>query len=128
MHMLGAGPPDRTPRDPSEYPLGVYYRLMAHGYHDNKDAYLKRLRRVEGQIRGLHRMVEDDVYCIDILTQVSAATSALQGVAVALVEDHLNHCVRDAVAGAADGSETGQARAEEKVAEATAAITRLLKS
>ena len=101
---------------------------MAHGYHDNKDAYLKRLRRIEGQIRGLQRMVEDDVYCIDILTQVSAAKSALQGVAVGLVEDHLSHCVADAVSGAADGTDGGQAHARGKVAEASAAITRLLKS
>lgn len=101
---------------------------MAHGYDENKVAYLKRLRRIEGQIRGLQRMIEDDVYCIDILTQVSAAKSALQGVAVGLVEDHLNHCVREAVVGAADGTETGQARADEKVSEATAAITRLLKT
>jgi len=101
---------------------------MSHGYEDNKDAYLKRLRRIEGQIRGLHRMVEDDVYCIDILTQVSAAKSALQSVAVGLVEDHLGHCVRDAVTGAATGTPDGQAQAEAKVAEASAAITRLLKS
>jgi DNA-binding FrmR family transcriptional regulator len=101
---------------------------MAHGYHDNKDAYLKRLRRIEGQVRGLHRMVEEDVYCIDILTQVSAVRSALQGVAVGLVDDHLGHCVRDAVAGAADGTDEGRATAEDKVTEATAAITRLLKS
>ncbi|MGN6252638.1 MAG: metal-sensitive transcriptional regulator [Marmoricola sp.] len=101
---------------------------MEPGYHDTKDAYLKRLRRIEGQVRGLQRMVEDDVYCIDILTQVSAARSALQAVATGLVQDHLDHCVRHAVEGAADGTQDGQARAAEKVAEAGAAITRLLKS
>jgi DNA-binding FrmR family transcriptional regulator len=98
------------------------------GYHDHKADYLKRLRRIEGQVRGLQRMVDEDVYCIDILTQVSAVKSALQSVSVGLVEDHLGHCVQDAVAGAASGDDDGRARAEEKVAEASAAITRLLKS
>lgn len=92
-----------------------------HGYYDDKAAYLARLRRIEGQVRGLHRMVDEDVYCIDILTQVSAVTKALQGVAVGLVEDHLGHCVRDAV-------EAGGASADEKVAEASAAIARLLRT
>jgi CsoR family transcriptional regulator, copper-sensing transcriptional repressor len=91
------------------------------GYHDNKAAYLARLRRIEGQVRGLHRMVEEDTYCIDVLTQVSAVTKALQGVAVGLVEDHLSHCVRDAVA-------EGGAGADAKVAEATQAIARLLRT
>jgi DNA-binding FrmR family transcriptional regulator len=91
------------------------------GYHDDKAAYLTRLRRIEGQVRGLQRMVDEDVYCLDILTQVSAVNKALQGVAVGLVEDHLGHCVRDA--GAA-GGETADA----KVAEATAAIARLLRT
>jgi DNA-binding FrmR family transcriptional regulator len=91
------------------------------GYHDSKAAYLTRLRRIEGQVRGLQRMVDEDTYCIDILTQVSAVNKALQSVAVGLVEDHLNHCVRDAVA--AGGSE-----ADAKVAEATAAIARLLRT
>jgi DNA-binding FrmR family transcriptional regulator len=99
-----------------------------HGYHDHKDDYLKRLRRIEGQVRGLQRMVEEDVYCIDILTQVSAVKSALQGVAVGLVEDHLSHCVSDAIAGAADGSESGRKNADAKVSEAGTAIARLLKS
>jgi len=106
------------------------------GYSDHKAAYLTRLRRIEGQVRGLQRMVEEDVYCIDILTQVSAVKSALQGVSVGLVEDHLGHCVQDAVAGAvtdaASGDADGRARAEEqvaaKIAEASNAITRLLKS
>ena len=97
------------------------------GYHDRKADYLKRLRRIEGQVRGLQRMVDEDTYCIDIITQVSAVKSALQSVSVGLVEDHLDHCVRDAVAGAASGAD-GQALAQAKVAEASAAITRLLKS
>ncbi|CAN5529251.1 metal-sensitive transcriptional regulator [soil metagenome] len=92
-----------------------------HGYHDNKPAYLARLRRIEGQVRGLQRMVDEDVYCIDILTQVSAVNKALQGVAVGLVEDHLGHCVRDAVA-------AGGTEADAKVAEASAAIARLLRT
>ena len=92
-----------------------------HGYHDNKAAYLTRLRRIEGQVRGLQRMVDDDVYCIDILTQVSAVNKALQSVAVGLVEDHLGHCVRDAVA-------AGGTEADAKVAEASAAIARLLRT
>jgi DNA-binding FrmR family transcriptional regulator len=92
-----------------------------HGYHDNKAAYLARLRRIEGQVRGLQRMVDEDTYCIDILTQVSAVNKALQGVAVGLVEDHLGHCVRDAVA-------SGGTEADAKVAEASAAIARLLRT
>ena len=64
-----------------------------HGYTPNKDRYLTRLRRIEGQVRGLQKMVDDDKYCIDILTQVSAVTSALQSVALGLLEDHLGHCV-----------------------------------
>ena len=91
------------------------------GYHDDKPAYLARLRRIEGQVRGLQRMVDEDVYCIDILTQVSAVNKALQSVAVGLVEDHLGHCVRDAVA-------AGGTEADDKVAEASAAIARLLRT
>jgi CsoR family transcriptional regulator, copper-sensing transcriptional repressor len=103
--------------------MGVYAGSVpqTHGYHDNKAAYLARLRRIEGQVRGLHRMVDEDTYCIDVLTQVSAVTKALQGVAVGLVEDHLGHCVRDAV-------EAGGVSADEKVAEASAAIARLLRT
>ena len=91
------------------------------GYIDDKDRLLKRLRRVEGQVRGLQRLVENDTYCIDVLTQVSAATKALQAVAVELVEDHLSHCVADAVHAGGD-------EADEKVQEATAAIARLLRT
>jgi DNA-binding FrmR family transcriptional regulator len=91
------------------------------GYTQDKDAYLKRLRRIEGQVRGLQRMVDEDVYCIDVLTQVSAVTRALQAVALGLLEDHLAHCVTQAV-------EQGGPEAEEKVREAAAAISRLVKS
>jgi DNA-binding FrmR family transcriptional regulator len=91
-----------------------------HGYHDNKAAHLKRLRRIEGQVRGLQRMVEQDSYCIDILTQVSAMTKALQAVALGLLDDHLAHCVRDAVDSGVD--------ADEKLSEASAAIARLVRS
>ena len=65
------------------------------GYTMNKDDYLKRLRRIEGQVRGLQRMVDEDTYCIDVLTQVSAATKALQSVAVGLLDEHVRHCVRE---------------------------------
>lgn len=92
-----------------------------HGYSGDKQAYLTRLRRVEGQIRGLQRMVEEDAYCIDVLTQVSAATRALQAVALGLLEDHIGHCVAAAVS-------TGGPEAEEKVKEASAAIARLVRS
>ncbi|MEU9832545.1 metal-sensitive transcriptional regulator [Streptosporangium sp. NPDC048047] len=92
-----------------------------HGYSGDKQAYLTRLRRIEGQIRGLQRMVEEDSYCIDILTQVSAATRALQAVALGLLEDHIRHCVADAING-------GGPEAEEKVKEASAAIARLVRS
>jgi DNA-binding FrmR family transcriptional regulator len=92
-----------------------------HGYTANKQDYLKRLRRVEGQIRGLQKMVGDDKYCIDILTQVSAATRALQSVALGLLEDHLGHCVTEA---AAEGGDVAAA----KVREASDAIARLVKS
>jgi DNA-binding FrmR family transcriptional regulator len=91
------------------------------GYAGEKDAVLKRLRRVEGQVRGLQRMVEQDSYCIDVLTQVSAATKALQAVALTLLEDHLSHCVAHA---AAEGGDVAQ----EKVREASAAIARLVRS
>ncbi|WP_240740025.1 metal-sensitive transcriptional regulator [Leucobacter triazinivorans] len=92
----------------------------AHGYIGHKDELLKRLRRAEGQVRGVHRMVENDEYCIDILTQVSAATKALERVALALLDDHLRHCVASA---AADGGEV----AAEKLHEASAAIARLVR-
>ena len=92
-----------------------------YGYTHNKNSYLIRLRRIEGQIRGLQRMVEEDKYCIDILTQVAAATKALQSVALGLLEEHLSHCVVDAVA---EGGDT----ATDKVREASEAIARLVRS
>ena len=91
------------------------------GYTADKELVLKRLRRIEGQVRGLQRMVEDDRYCIDILEQVSAATRALQSVALVLMEEHLGHCVSDAV-------KVGGDEAETKLAEASAAIARLVRS
>ena len=92
-----------------------------HGYAANKDAVLKRLHRIEGQVRGLTRMVESDTYCIDILTQISAATRALQAVALGLLDDHLSHCVADAIT-------AGGGEADAKVAEASDAIRRLVRS
>ncbi|MEW1656821.1 MULTISPECIES: metal-sensitive transcriptional regulator [unclassified Streptomyces] len=92
-----------------------------HGYAKQKDAHIKRLRRIEGQIRGLQRMLEEDVYCIDILTQVSASTKGLQSFGLQLLEEHLRHCVADA---AAKGPEAIDA----KVQEATKAIERMLRS
>ena len=91
------------------------------GYTMHKDDYLKRLRRVEGQVRGLQRMVADDEYCIDILTQVSAATKALQSVAIGLLDEHIRHCVVNAAA-------TGDEEAAKLIDEATSAIERLVKS
>lgn len=91
------------------------------GYDSKKEDLQRRLRRVEGQVQGLQRMVDQDRYCIDVLTQISAATKALQSVAVGLLEDHLRHCVAEAVA-------QGGREADDKVAEATAAVQRLLKS
>ena len=93
----------------------------AHGYTGNKAAYLRRLKRIEGQARGLQRMVESDVYCIEILTQVSAMTKALESFALAMLEEHLSHCVVKA-------AQAGGAEAEAKVAEASAAIARLVRS
>jgi CsoR family transcriptional regulator, copper-sensing transcriptional repressor len=91
------------------------------GYTDRKAAVQARLRRIEGQVRGLHRMVDDDAYRIDVLTQISAATRALQGVALELLEGHLSHCVREAI-------DAGGPDAEHKVSEASAAIARLVRS
>lgn len=92
-----------------------------HGYHHQKDEHLKRLRRIEGQIRGLQRLVDEDVYCIDILTQVSASTKALQSFALQLLEEHLRHCVADAAV-------KGGTEIDAKVEEATKAIARLLRT
>lgn len=94
---------------------------LMNGYTGHTDDLLKRLRRAEGQVRGIARMVEDDKYCIDILTQVSAATKALETVALSLLADHLSHCVAEA---AAEGGEV----AEQKIREANEAISRLVRS
>lgn len=91
------------------------------GYAQDKEDLLKRLRRAEGQVRGIHRMVEEDTYCIDVLTQVSAATKALETVALALLEDHLAHCV-------AEAAREGGTVADDKIREASAAIARLVRS
>jgi CsoR family transcriptional regulator, copper-sensing transcriptional repressor len=87
------------------------------GYIESKDALLRRLSRVEGQVRGIRGMVDDEAYCIDVLTQIAAATKALDGVAVQLLADHTSHCVRDAVG-------EGGSKADEKVAELVAAVER----
>jgi DNA-binding FrmR family transcriptional regulator len=91
------------------------------GYTKRREDVQRRLRRIEGQIRGLQRMVDEDAYCIDVLTQISAATKALQSVALELLTDHLDHCVREAVT-------RGGPEADDKVAEASAAIARLVRS
>jgi DNA-binding FrmR family transcriptional regulator len=91
------------------------------GYTEGKDDLLKRLRRIEGQVRGVQRMVGEDVYCIDVLTQISAATRALEAVALGLLEDHLHHCVAAAVASGGPGG-------DEKLSEAAAAVRRLVRS
>jgi CsoR family transcriptional regulator, copper-sensing transcriptional repressor len=96
--------------------------MVSPGYHDDKAAVLARLKRIEGQVRGLQRMVENDTYCIDVLTQVSAATRALQSVAVHLLDDHLRHCVAHAIQ-SDDATETDRI-----ITEATKAIERLVKS
>jgi DNA-binding FrmR family transcriptional regulator len=90
------------------------------GYAGAKDDYLKRLRRVEGQVRGLQRMVDEDTYCIDVLTQVAAVTKALQAVSLGLLEDHLSHCV-------AEAARRDDTEAQEKIREATDAIARLVR-
>jgi DNA-binding FrmR family transcriptional regulator len=105
----------------SERPVNPDEHTGPHGYISNKDDYLKRLRRIEGQARGLQGMVSDEKYCIDILTQVSAITSALQSVALGLLNDHLNHCVLDAAARGGD-------EADAKIQEAFEAIKRLVRS
>ena len=91
------------------------------GYLTRKDDYLKRMKRIEGQVRGIERMIGDEKYCIDILTQVSAVTKALQAVALGLVDEHLSHCVLDA-------ARTGGPEAEIKLREASEAIARLVRS
>lgn len=93
----------------------------AHGYISDKDRYLARLKRIEGQARGIHRMVDEEQYCIDILTQISALTNALRNVASGLLDDHIKHCVVDA-------ARLGGEEAELKIKEVTDAVARLVKS
>ena len=95
--------------------------MKSPGYSENKAAVQKRLRRIEGQVRGLQRMVDDDTYCIDVLTQISAATKALQAVALELLGDHLGHCVSEAIS-------AGGPDAQAKIREASDAIGRLVRS
>ncbi|WP_321170582.1 metal-sensitive transcriptional regulator [Streptomyces sp. Je 1-369] len=122
-----AVPTPGAPEAPSDQAQGQAQALAqsqaheVHGYHKQKDEHLKRLRRIEGQIRGLQRMVEEDVYCIDILTQVSASTKALQSFALQLLEEHLRHCVADAAV-------KGGTEIDAKVEEATKAIARMLRT
>ncbi|SIR64063.1 metal-sensitive transcriptional regulator [Williamsia sterculiae] len=94
---------------------------VGHGYIADKDRYLARLKRIEGQARGIHRMIDEDTYCIDILTQISALNKALEGVALGLLDDHLRHCLVNA-------AQEGGPEADAKIKEAMQAITRLLKS
>lgn len=101
--------------------MSSHDQRATHGYIGQKEAHLKRLRRIEGQARGLQRMVEEEQYCIDILTQVSAITKALQAVSLSLLDDHLSHCVLDAAA-------KGGPEAAEKIKEASDAIARLVRS
>ncbi|MBE8147038.1 metal-sensitive transcriptional regulator [Brevibacterium casei] len=92
-----------------------------HGYTPQKDALARRMKRIEGQVRGIAKMIDDDKYCIDILTQVSAATAAAHAVSINLLEEHIAHCVVDA-------SAAGEDEARKKIEEASAAIARLIKS
>ena len=92
-----------------------------HGYTDDKQAYLVRLRRIEGQVRGIQRMVDEDTYCIDILTQVSAVTTALESVALKILDDHVRHCVADALA---SGDAADAARKTEELLAAVQRFTR----
>ncbi|MCQ0023380.1 metal-sensitive transcriptional regulator [Streptomyces somaliensis DSM 40738] len=116
-----------TTTEPADPPVAGAPRAHAdhdhavYGYHGRRDEHLKRLRRIEGQIRGLQRMVDEDVYCIDILTQVSASTKALQSFALQLLEEHLRHCVADAAVKGGD-------EVEAKVEEATKAIARMMRT
>ncbi|WTW96502.1 metal-sensitive transcriptional regulator [Streptomycetaceae bacterium NBC_01309] len=112
----GTGP---SPQEGTGHGKG--HTHAGHGYSPRKDEHLKRLRRVEGQVRGLQRMVSEDEYCIDVLTQVSAATKALQAFALSMLEEHLAHCVAHAV-------EQGGPEADAKVKEASQAIARLVRS
>ena len=111
---------DASPTD-SSATAGDVTEEHHHGYITDKSRYLARLKRIEGQARGLHRMVDEEKYCIDILTQISALKSALDGVAMGLLDDHMQHCVLDA-------ARSGGPEGEEKLKEASAAIARLVRS
>jgi CsoR family transcriptional regulator, copper-sensing transcriptional repressor len=117
------GPGDGLPAPDSDRAetCSAHAATGEHGYTKDRDAHLRRLRRIEGQVRGLQRMIEEDVYCVDILTQVSASTKALQSFALQLLEEHLRHCV-------AHAASEGGAEMDAKVEEATAAIARLLRT
>jgi CsoR family transcriptional regulator, copper-sensing transcriptional repressor len=117
--MTDTGAPAKSPAEPDAHEAGD--AQATHGYITDKAAYLARLKRIEGQARGIHRMVDEEQYCIDILTQVSALTKALESVALGLLDDHLKHCVVDA-------ARTGGAEADAKVKEASDAIARLVRS
>src|SRR5690625_1473219 len=117
-------PPQRTPLEPGESTMDTITTPpteAGHGYISDKDRYLARLKLIEGQARGIHRMIDEDTYCIDILTQISALKSALENVALALMDDHIAHCVVDA-------ARAGGPEAEAKLKEASQAIARLVKS
>ncbi|WKD58759.1 metal-sensitive transcriptional regulator [Corynebacterium caspium] len=109
-----------TPQNCCANQNGPASKDQTYGYTPEKARYLARLKRVEGQVRGIHRMIQEDEYCIDVVTQISAATSALQNLAIALMEDHLHHCVANAVR---DDTTEG----DEKITEAMKAIQRMMK-
>ena len=106
---------------PTRYILPRVSQVASPGYVDDKDALLRRLARVEGQVRGLQRMVEEEAYCVDVLTQIGAVTRALEGVGLGLLGDHTRHCVRDAIEG-------GGREADEKVEELLAAVERFART
>ncbi|GAB2528413.1 metal-sensitive transcriptional regulator [Paramicrobacterium agarici] len=110
-----------TPSTISEATDAATVEHAAHGYISDKDRYLARIKRIEGQTRGIHRMVDEEQYCIDILTQISAVTKALEGVALGLLDDHLKHCVLDA-------AKLGGDHADARISEASDAIARLVRS
>ncbi len=117
----GTGVGSANLRNMNDHDTCSCHEPNVHGYNENKSKYLARLKRIEGQTRGIHRMIDEDQYCIDILTQVSAVTSALENVALALLQDHIAHCVTGAAK--ADGE-----AAEAKIAEAMKAIQKMVKS
>lgn len=116
-----------TTRDSAAADQAAQAAAQLPGYHDTKAAHLARLRRIEGQVRGLQRMVESDTYCIDVLTQVSAATRALESFALGLLNEHLSHCVSHAIEAGNDSPEA-RAAADAKIREASDAIARLVRS